>query len=74
MPEVDMKILRCQRRLQGVAFALLVPLAGAGADPSPATYEEAHRPLIHFSPPAMWMNDPTAKIERARITRLGSIW
>lgn len=26
--------------------------------PSTATYQEPHRPQLHFSPPANWMNDP----------------
>ncbi|RME99284.1 MAG: glycoside hydrolase family 32 protein, partial [Bacteroidetes bacterium] len=27
-----------------------------------ATYQEAHRPQFHFSPPTMWMNDPNGMV------------
>jgi fructan beta-fructosidase len=29
---------------------------------SVATYREQHRPQFHFSPPAMWMNDPNGMV------------
>ena len=32
------------------------------AQKTQAVYREAHRPLIHFTPEKMWMNDPNGMV------------
>jgi len=42
--------------------ACAVPVPNLDQPDSPAGYSEPHRPQLHFSPPANWMNDPNGMV------------
>lgn len=59
------------RNLIAVATGILVSVAMTGCDEDPMEslyidnndyYEEAYRPLVHFTPQKYWMNDPNGMI------------
>jgi fructan beta-fructosidase len=46
-----------------VFFILFITMKiNALAQSLPPSYSEPHRPQLHFSPPAMWMNDPNGMV------------
>jgi fructan beta-fructosidase len=51
------------KKITSAFFILFITMKiNALAQSLPPSYSEPHRPQFHFSPPAMWMNDPNGMV------------
>lgn len=51
-----------KRTFTVILLSLYAWLPTASSQNQPGAYREQHRPQIHFSPPANWMNDPNGMV------------